>query len=348
MGHRKNEVDTTIGELIFIITKDDPNLTAAGPMLKRAIRTLLSVPRTSFLDIRRFFTDKTRQGQILDALKLVNEELWASWQPMPKEPDYRAIVTRMDNFYWNPALQTIFGSPSAQLKIDEVMDEGKILLVNLHPITNADNRLFGSLIVSKFQQAIMRRGHIPAENQIPFFLYVDEFECFQTSSFATIFSMAGGLGLRLTLGNQYIDQLTSEIRSAVIGNTGTYIIFALGPLDYSLFKTVTHPYDPAWLTRLEPHQAMFKVGSKAPVFKWTKNSKPFEKPRADRVLQQIKDQTLGEYGEPDTSAESGEIRSGDNGASQPTSDMVQLEEDEGPTIQADKRKSHDPGKPSSV
>jgi len=318
MGHRKNEVETTIGELVFIITKDDANLTAAGPMLKRAIRTLLSVPRTTFLDIRKFFTDKTRQGQILDVLELVNRELWQSWQPMPKEPEYRAIVTRMDNFYWNPALQIIFGSPSARLKIDEVMDEGKILLVNLHPITNTDNRLFGSLIVSKFQQAIMRRGHIAAEDQIPFFLYVDEFECFQTASFATIFSMAGGLGLRLTLGNQYIDQLTSDIRSAVIGNTGTYIIFQLGALDYSLFKTVTHPYDPAWLTRLEPHQAMFKVGSQPPVFKWTKNSKPFEKARADSVLQKIKDQTLDQYGpEPDTSAEYSQKRTEDNASCNP-------------------------------
>lgn len=336
MGHRKNEVETTIGELVFIITKDDQNLTAAGPMLKRAIRTLLCVSGTTFLDIRKFFTDKVRQQQILDALEPLNKELWSSWQPMPKEPDYRAIISRMDNFYWNPALQTIFGSPSAHLKIDEVMDQRKILLVNLHPITNADNRLFGSLIVSKFQQAIMRRGHIAAENQIPFFLYVDEFECFQTASFATIFSMAGGLGLRLALGNQYIDQLTSEIRSAVIGNTGTYIIFQLGALDYSLFKTVAHPYDPAWLTRLEPHQAMFKIGSQPPIFKWTRNHKPFDQRRADWTLHRIKEQTIGEYGTPDTSAQSPQKRTGDNYPSQPSPNMVELEKHDGRTILPDR------------
>jgi hypothetical protein len=313
MGHRRNEVETTIGELVFIITKDDPNLTAAGPMLKRAIRTLLSIPGTTFLDVRKFFTDKERQTEILDALALVNKELWKSWQPMPKEPEYRAIITRIDNFYWNPAFQTIFESASAALKFDEAMDQRKIILANLSPIINPDNRLYGSLLVSKFLQAIMRRdSDLPESAQIPFFLHVDEFEFFQTASFATIFSVAGGLGLRLTVGNQIIGQLSPEIKEAVIGNAGTYVIFQLGALDYSLFKTVTHPYDPAWLTRLGEHHAMFKLPSTPPAFSRTKNSKPFDQRRADWILYRIKEQTLSAYGLRDAhSAESSQKRTVD-------------------------------------
>ena len=291
------EINPLISDLVFIVTKGDANLPAAEPLLRRTFRTLLHVPGTSFLDAYRFFTDMERCDYIKNELIKHNFDLWKSWQRMPDEKESRPIRTRMEGFYLDPSMKIVFGEPNPALNFNRIMDERKILLVNLAPIT-ADNQLYGALIVSKFQQAALRRSDTRPSERIPFFLYVDEFEFFQTDSFPIIFSLAGGLGLRLTIGNQYIDQLTSAVRTAVFGNAGTYIIFELGPDDLARFKNLIRPYDASLLTRpfMKPHQACFIIGSELPVWKHTPPPPDLDEDHAERVLERIRQKTLAKYG----------------------------------------------------
>jgi hypothetical protein len=141
---------------------------------------------------------------------------------------------------------------------------------------------------------------------------VDEFENFQTSSFAKILSVAGGLGLRLTVGNQYIDQLTPDIRHAIFGNVGTYIIFHVEE-QLNLFTNIVHPYNVNHLARLPKYQAVYRVAGHEPVFRWTKNSPPIDKHRAEAMATLLKGNTRSEFPPHKApSAQSSQNRTGDN------------------------------------
>jgi hypothetical protein len=314
MGHTDAETNKVINDLIYVVTKGDANLPAAEPLLERALRSLLCIEGTTFLDVFRFFTQRDRRATILEALKRINPELHESWNPFPSAKDYGPIVRRIERYYWNPTFKTIFGASQTNLSISRVMDEQRILLVNLSP-ADQDTRLYGSLIVSKFQQAALRRANFPKSKRTPFFLFIDEFEHFQTESFADIFSMAGGLGLRLAIGNQYLDQLLPQNLSAIVGNAGSYIIFQLGPKDAPLFKNIMSPYDYSHLERLAPHQAVFKIGANSPIFKWTIPPRPMteqDELYAEKMIEVLREHTLAKYGPKQaTSAGSGQNRNGD-------------------------------------
>jgi hypothetical protein len=191
-------------------------------------------------------------------------------------------------------------------------------------------KFYGSLLVSKFQQAALRRTQIRKSKRIPHFLYVDEFEHFQTETFADILSVAGGLGLRLTMGNQYLGQLGSQVFDAIFGNVGTYIILQIGSKDTSTFKDFVHPYDPAHLARLEPYQAVFKVVRKPPVFKWTKPPRDIseeEEQIAEDYRELLRAKTIEHYGEDASSAQSGQKRTVDDSGCQETQRVMESKKD---------------------
>src|ERR1035437_5797006 len=146
----------------------------------------------------------------------------------------------MTDFTVNPSFSAIFSDPSPKLNLRTAMDERKIILVSL-PGKSEITQIYGSLLISRFQQAAFSRADTPDRSKrVPFCLYVDEFEAFQTSSFDKILEAAGGLKLYLTLGNQHVFQLTDEILHGILGNVGTYIIFKLGE-SFEKFETKIHP-----------------------------------------------------------------------------------------------------------
>lgn len=129
------------------------------------------------------------------------------------------------------------------------MDERKILIVNLsRGLVGEDNAaLLGALLVTKIQLAAMSRADIDdVAKRVPFYLYVDEFQNFATDSFATILSEARKYGLCLTVANQYIAQMTQEVRDAVFGNVGSTIAFRMGADDA---RVMQHYFEP----RFEEH-----------------------------------------------------------------------------------------------
>src|SRR5207247_2017416 len=141
------------------------------------------------------------------------------------------VLNKVGAFTANPIIRNIIGQPKSTFNIRQIMDEGKILIVNLSKgLIGEDNAaILGSFLVTKIQLAAMSRSDIPdIKDRRPFYLYVDEFQNFATDSFATILSEARKYGLNLTVANQYIAQMPETVREAVFGNVGSMITFRIG------------------------------------------------------------------------------------------------------------------------
>jgi hypothetical protein len=152
------------------------------------------------------------------------------------------------------------------------MDEGKILVVNLsRGLMGEDNAgILGAMIVTKIQLAAMGRADMPQSERRPFYLYVDEFQNFATDSFATILSEARKYGLNLTVANQYISQMSEEVRSAVFGNVGTILCFRISPDDAPFLQKYFEPQFEA-PDLIQQHSRFFVItmmigDEKAPAF----------------------------------------------------------------------------------
>jgi hypothetical protein len=142
------------------------------------------------------------------------------------------------------------------------MDEGKILLVNLSQgLLGEDNAaLLGAMLITKIQLAAMARVHIPEEQRRDFYLYVDEFQNFATTSFNKILSEARKYRLDLILANQYIAQIPEEVQHAIFGNCGSIVSFVMGSADAQVFSREfgeKYTYDD--LVSLNRHQIINRI-----------------------------------------------------------------------------------------
>src|SRR6185436_9219269 len=153
------------------------------------------------------------------------------------------LISKVGRFVENEMMRNIIGQSQSSFDFREVMDQGKILLINLSKgkTGEVNAKLLGLIIVSKLQMAALSRADIPEENRKDFYLYVDEFQNFVTDSFATILSEARKYRLNLVMAHQFISQLgiekegssavDSRMRDAVFGNAGTMICFRIGVED---------------------------------------------------------------------------------------------------------------------
>ncbi len=214
-----------------------------GPRLEYILRytilALLDYPNATLLGITRMLTEKGYRQKVIDSIEdPVVKNFWvnefASWNDKFASEAVAPILNKVGAFTANPLMRNIIGQPKSAFNIREMMDEGKILIVNLSrgQVGEDNAATLGSLMVTKIQLAAMSRANIPGiENRRPFNLYVDEFQNFATDSFAVILSEARKYGLNLTIANQYISQMSQEVRDAVFGNVGTIISFRVSADD---------------------------------------------------------------------------------------------------------------------
>ncbi|HUD10736.1 MAG TPA: type IV secretion system DNA-binding domain-containing protein [Candidatus Saccharimonadales bacterium] len=223
----------TCSELIGVLKR---MFESWGPRLEYILRysilALLDYPDATMLDITRILTDKKfRAGVLKHVEDPVVRNFWsvefASWNDKFAAEAVAPVLNKVGAFTANPLVRNIIGQPKSSFNIRQIMDEHKILIVNLsRGLVGEDNAaLLGALLVTKVQMAAMSRADISADERIPFYLYVDEFQNFATDSFATILSEARKYGLNLTVANQYIAQMLPEVRDAVFGNVGSVISF---------------------------------------------------------------------------------------------------------------------------
>lgn len=217
------------------------------------------------------------------------------------------VVSKFGAFLSNEMMRNIIGQTKSSFNLRDIMDNKKILIVNLSKGKTGDlnSRLLGMIFVMKFQAAAMSRADMPAKERTDFSLYVDEFQNFTTDSIATILSEARKYGLNLIVANQFTTQLSEEIRSAVFGNVGTVVSFRIGQDDVEslgrYFQPVFGPDDllrvPNWNTIVRtlvkgvPTQP-FSMATLPPL------GKP--NPQLGKALRQL---TFAKYGRPKSKVE---------------------------------------------
>ena len=235
-----------VNELFNILDKLYDMKTVGGPMFeqytKNAILLLMediqNEPAT-LMEIPRVFTDQEYRNRKLgritnpvvidfwqkEAIKATGEHSLANMAPY--------ITSKFNNFIANDYMRPIIGQPKSAFAFREVMDQGKILLVNLSKgkIGDINANLLGMVITGKILMAALSRVDMPQEERRDFNLYIDEFQNFTTESIATILSEARKYRLNLTMAHQFIGQLTEKIRDAVFGNVGSVVAFRIGPED---------------------------------------------------------------------------------------------------------------------
>jgi hypothetical protein len=148
------------------------------------------------------------------------------------------IQNKVGTFLAHPLLRKILTEPKTDLRMRSIMDDGKILLVNLSKgrVGEDVTALLGALIVSRIGLAGLSRANIPEENRRDFYLYLDEFQTFTTLSLANMLSELRKYRLNLILAHQFLTQLRPELRSAVLGNVGTIISFRVGAEDAEILE----------------------------------------------------------------------------------------------------------------
>lgn len=223
-----------------------------GPRLEYILRytllALLDYPNSTMLDITRILTDKKFRNEVLKYVEdPVVRNFWtvefASWNDKFAAEAVAPVLNKVGAFTANPLVRNIIGQPKSSFNIRQIMDERKILIVNLsRGLMGEDNAsLLGALFVTKMQLAAMSRADISASERSPFYLYVDEFQNFATDSFATILSEARKYGLYLTVANQYIAQMPVEVKDAVFGNVGSIIAFRMSADDAGTMQKYFEP-----------------------------------------------------------------------------------------------------------
>jgi hypothetical protein len=233
-----------------------------GPRLEYILRftllALLDYPDATMLGITRMLTDKEFRKKVIKEIKdPVVKAFWvtefASWNDKFANEAVAPVLNKVGAFTANPLIRNIIGQPKSKLDLRQIMDEGKILVVNLSrgQIGEDNASVLGALMVTKIQLAAMSRANVPIEERRPFYLYVDEFQNFATESFATILSEARKYALNLTVANQYISQMPPEVKDAVFGNVGSMVTFRVGAEDSTaLGKYFAPTFEPEDLIKL--------------------------------------------------------------------------------------------------
>ena len=201
-------------------------------ILRNALLTLLEQQGTSLASLLRLLSDKHyRKGITAQLGDPVLRSFWQheyeQWSEKYRSEAVALIQNKVGQFLSHPVLRRIVGQARSTLDLRQVMDDGRILIVNLSKgrIGEGASTLLGSLLVTQLQLAAMSRAEIREADRTDFFAYVDEFQNFATESFATILSEARKYRLSLTIANQYLAQMDEQTADAVFGNVGSMLIF---------------------------------------------------------------------------------------------------------------------------
>src|SRR3989441_12284116 len=217
-------------------------------VLRNTLLALLELPGSTLLDVPRMLDDATFRSHVLAVVQ--NAQVRRFWlreyQSYPARFRAEAIApiqNKVGEFLVNPILRRIVGQPKSAFDLRQVMDEGKLLLVNLAKgkIGEDTAALLGAMLVTKISLAALSRADVLEGDRRDFYLYVDEFPTFTTSSFAGMLSEMRKYRLGLVLAHQYLSQVEEATRDAILGNVGTMISFRIGLTDALLLEKEFYP-----------------------------------------------------------------------------------------------------------
>ena len=212
------------------------------PRLEHVFRftclALLDYPHATMRGMISMLTDRNYRQKVVeyitdDMVKRFFAIEFADWSEKFDTDAIIPLVNKLGQFLSDPLLRNIFGQKQNKIDISELMDQGKIIFINLSKgrIGEENSSFFGSMFLTKIKQAGMERANIPEAERRDFYLYIDEFHNIVTQTFENILSEARKYALNLTIAHQYIGQLIPQVQHAVLGNTGSLICFRVGGED---------------------------------------------------------------------------------------------------------------------
>lgn len=311
---QKHFITTAIINLMYKLY--DPQRTGIiGPRFEHAVRngmlTAMSEPGATFVEVVRVLQDPNFVQELLP--KVTDPIVRRYWtDQIARTSDFHKsevldyIVSKFGRFVTNKTMRNIIGQSKSAFDFRKVMDEGKILLINLSKgkLGEENSNFLGLVLIPKILVAAMSRQEIPEEKRRDFFLYVDEFQNFATPDFATILSEARKYRLSLTVANQFIGQMDEEVKNAVFGNVGTLIAFRVGVTDASYLAREFQPvFNEADLINVERFHAYMKTivnNEPVPPFSvdLTKDMKKLKAKANEKLAQAIIQLSRLKYGRP--------------------------------------------------
>ncbi|MDA1054818.1 MAG: DUF87 domain-containing protein, partial [Planctomycetota bacterium] len=211
---------------------------------RNALLAAIDVPQATLVTVQRLLSDNTFRRRLLDRVRdPVVRGFWMEefdrWKPNFQAEAIAPIQNKLGQFLAHPVLRSILDQPKSTVRLREIMDDGRVLLVNLSKgrIGDDGSALLGALLVAGLQTAALSRADTPEDQRRDVFAYVDEFQNFATESFGTILSEARKYRLSLTVANQYLGQLDETTRTAVFGNIGSLLTFQVGADDAEFLTT---------------------------------------------------------------------------------------------------------------
>jgi len=311
----KEQQDFLVQESINMLYKlyDPQRQGIIGPryehMFRNAALTVMAGPEGgTLIDIPKLFNDKAYLNQ---KLKYVTDQpvldFWLQEVPASERSnDFGEVkswfVSKFGAFLNNQMMRNTIGQTKSGFDIREVMDEGKVLLVNLSKGKTGElnAKLLGMIFVMKFYSAAMGRANIPESQRRDFTVYVDEFQNFSTETFSDILSEARKYRLSLVVANQFVGQLSDEIRDAVFGNVGTVISSRTGANDADfLVKYFSPTFDSEDLTKMPNFSwAVQMLMNGTPTQPFSMNSAPMMGEPNQKLADAVKRLSSAKHGKP--------------------------------------------------
>lgn len=292
----------------------DPYKTGiVGPRFEHAVRnamlTAMVEPGTTFVEVMRILTDARFVQELLP--KVTDPIIRRYWtDQIAQTADFHKsevldyITSKFGRFVTNKMVRNIIGQSQSAFSLRDVMDNGKILLINLAKgeIGEENSNFLGLILVPRILMAAMSRQDVPIEQRRDFYLYVDEFQNFATPDFAVILSEARKYRLSLTVANQFIGQVEEEVKNAIFGNVGTIISYRVGVTDANY---LAHEFTPVFgeddLLNIERYHAYIRtIVNNEPVQPFsldlTKDIKAQKAQENPRMMEIIKEMSRLRYG----------------------------------------------------
>lgn len=247
-----------------------------GPRLEHilyhSLRVLLDSENTSLVTLPRLLTDESFRAQIVKQcrdpfIRKFWENEYNSWDKRFRQEAIAPVLNKLGQFVSHPALREVFGQVPLKVDFREVIDSGRILIVNLSKGQLGDDasRLMGALIIAFISSQAMERAELPPEDRNQFTLIIDEAQNFLSDALASILSESRKYGLGLVLSHQYLDQLTPSLQSAVLGNAGTLITMRVAADDAERLSTnFGDNFRPLHFVELDPFTAFIRPLDEAP------------------------------------------------------------------------------------
>ncbi len=306
----EERVDWITGSVISVFMKITPKANWGQRMehiLRNTTMTALMTESPTLMTIQKLLTNKDYRQRITTTLKdPVLKQFWNDefkmFGNMQKADMISPLTNKLGEFITSPLSRHILLQAESTIKLSEIMDEGKVLLVNLSKGNLGEERssFFGTLIISLIQMAAYQRAQIPESKRKDFFLYIDEFQNFATSHFADTFSEARKFHVFIIPSHQNVAQI-EDVKTAkvVLGNSGTIISLKNGPDDEAVILPFMEPeVEPGQIVNLPPHHFFMKVTNEDSEDAFSGETVPLNIKGSERIRDLIIENTRKNYATP--------------------------------------------------